>query len=296
HERTWDADVCSLHGTPHDYWVRRVRGKKFPSLHDRALIAAERRMMCSERRQVLLPVSSLVESLYEDAFDLRGKTSRVLPPGVDPVPFSADRRERARREIRARHGIRPDEFVVLFVGMNWKHKGLFELINAVSRAKRSDPAARLLVVGKGSSREASRFAQQHGVADAMRFAGMVREGVATDGVAEYCLASDCLALPSRFETFGMVILEAMAAGLPVIATQQVGARDLIRPGVNGFLLDSHGDLNGLTNALLALSDPNRRSVMQEDARRVAARFTWDRHVEELKSVYRETLSAGRRAA
>jgi UDP-glucose:(heptosyl)LPS alpha-1,3-glucosyltransferase len=94
-------------------------------------------------------------------------------------------------------------------------------------------------------------------------------------------------MPSRFDTFGMVVLEAMAAGLPVVITRRVGAKDMVTDGVNGFIIDADGTDADLGDRIALLLHGETRLAMGERARQVALRFTWEKTTREIAELCRE---------
>jgi UDP-glucose:(heptosyl)LPS alpha-1,3-glucosyltransferase len=280
HERIFRADLFSMHAVPHAGWVRDVRRKRL-SLFDRATIGLERCMMASAARSFFLPVSNLAAEALRREYPVDPARIRIVPPGVDAERFAGPDRAACRAEIRSRHGIGESDFLVLFVGMNFEVKGLDALISAVAKARRALPSAgvRLLVLGKGNVGKYEALARSHGIADAVVFTGPIARGI-----ERYYRAADVFAMLSKFDTFGMAVLEAMAAGLPVIVSARVGAKDVVENGVNGFVLpDPWGD--DVAGAIAAMADPGVRSRFGEEAQRTAARFTWERMAEEVARLY-----------
>lgn len=289
HERVFRADVFSMHAVPHGGWVRDVRNKR-PSLFDRATIFLERRMMAGSSRSVFLPVSTLAAEALQREYDVEPARIRVVHPGVDAERFSGPDRAACRAEIRRRHGIGETDLLVLFVGMNFEVKGLDAVVAAVAKARRARPdaAIRLVVVGKGDERKYGDLARELGIGDAVAFAGPQAEGV-----ERYYRAADLFMMLSLFDTFGMAVLEAMAAGLPAIVSPNVGAKDVVEEGVNGFVIPAPGDSDAAARAIAAMADGDARARLAAEAARTAARHTWDRTAEEVARVY-EAVRAGRR--
>jgi glycosyltransferase involved in cell wall biosynthesis len=104
------------------------------------------------------------------------------------------------------------------------------------------------------------------------------------------LASDIFVMPSQFDTFGLAVLEAMTAGLPVIITQKVGAKDLINSGVQGFVLSEEPSPLELSEKLAFLIEKENRMKMGEEARRVALGRTWDKTANQIAELYQELTS------
>jgi UDP-glucose:(heptosyl)LPS alpha-1,3-glucosyltransferase len=284
HDRIFSADVFTMHSIPHETWVRDVR-RRLPSLFDRAMAWVERRLVESGGCARFLPVSGIAGDAYRSMYGFDASRMRVLQPGVDLARFTSPDRAACRAAVRGRYGIGPLEVVALFVGMNFEVKGLGVIIEAVAKAKVQRPGAdlRLLVVGKGDSAEYRSLATSLGVGDAVIFAGP------QEGVEEFYLASDLFVMLSEFDTFGMVVLEAMAARLPVVLSANVGAKDLVEEGVNGFVLPDGRDADAAAGKILLLLDENRRAAMGEAGFRTASTHSWERLADEVGKVYGETI-------
>jgi UDP-glucose:(heptosyl)LPS alpha-1,3-glucosyltransferase len=284
HERIFRADVFSVHSVPHSGWVRNVRRKRL-SLFDRATIRVEKTMMEGDR-SLFLPVSTMAGEAFAREYAVDPARIRVVHPGVDVERFSAPDRGSCRREIRLRCGIGPSEIVVLFVGMNFEVKGLDAIMASVARAMEKHPGKRirLLVVGKGNLREYGGVARKLGIGGSVVFVGPQAKGV-----ERYYLASDIFMMLSRFDTFGMAVLEAMAAGLPVIISACVGAKDLVENGRNGFIVEDAGDAGSAVERVGLLLEDGLRARMGEEAFRTAGRHTWDRMAAEVEGIYAELL-------
>jgi len=108
---------------------------------------------------------------------------------------------------------------------------------------------------------------------------------------EYYAASDIFVLPTIYEPFGLVIVEAMASGLPVITSRVAGAADLITDGVNGLLLRAPSDVHGLAAKIeLLLSNAGLRKAMGERARETAEKSSWDQVAQKTLKVYNTVLN------
>jgi UDP-glucose:(heptosyl)LPS alpha-1,3-glucosyltransferase len=286
HDRIFRADVFTMHSIPHETWVRIVRGRR-PALFDRATSWVEKRLMEKGGCARFLPVSTIAGEAYRETYGIPPERMEVLHPGVDLARFSRTNREACRETVRGEYGIGPSEIVALFVGMNFEVKGLDAILEGVAKAKvlRPDLPVRLLVVGKGNAVKYRALASSLGIGDAVIFTGPQAKGVES-----FYLASDFLMMLSRYDTFGMVVLEAMAAGLPVILSANVGAKDIVEGGVNGFVLPDGRDADAAAAKIVLLLDGGRRAAMGEAAYRTASLHTWDRLAENVARTYEEILA------
>ncbi len=225
HWPTFKADVFSVHTAPHAYWIKHVL-KRRPNLFDRVMMRIDRRMIEGGGKSTFMPVSTFLQDRYTEVFGALPGDWKVVHPGVDVEKFARD--PVARTEIRSRLGIQDDEFVILFVGMNFGPKGLGRLMEGFANFRRRETRvrARLVAIGRGPVAEFSAKASKLGIDREVIFVSPQ-----ATGIEHYYSAADAFALLSEFETFGMVVLEAMAAGLPVIVSDQMGVKDVVRkPG------------------------------------------------------------------
>jgi UDP-glucose:(heptosyl)LPS alpha-1,3-glucosyltransferase len=281
HDRIFRMDLLTMHGIPHERWARDIRNKRL-SLFDRALAWVEKRGLTHAQLQMVLPVSGLVEEELLKAYEIPRGRIRVVHPGIAEERFAALDRTACRKEIRARHGLSETDVVLLFVGMNFEIKRLGLIIEALADLIQKETSAsgvKLLAVGKGDRAPYEAQARCLGIGNRIVFVGV------THDVEPYYLASDIFVMPSVFDTFGMAVLEAMAAGLPVIITRNVGARDLVTDHVEGFVMHQSPEPTQLAARIAPLLDANRRGNMGEAARTTALGHTWDRVADDMAAVY-----------
>jgi D-inositol-3-phosphate glycosyltransferase len=211
----------------------------------------------------------------------------VVPCGVDFDLFRPLDRAAARRRI----GGGGTERIVLYVGRLAAEKGLDRLLRAMARLMHVADL-RLIVVGGDGERDAAvrqmkEMSGACGIADRVVFRGRVEQ----KELPWYYSAADLLALPSSYESFGMVALEALACGTPVAATRVGAMVELLRDAPNGCLAQ---DLrpSALADAIEALlKDRATRPPMTETIRRSVAPYAWFRVAAEVLRVYQDTLAA-----
>lgn len=144
------------------------------------------------------------------------------------------------------------------------------------------------MVGRGN--EGSKYrkiAQSLGIAEAV----CVFAGTQVDGLERYYRAADIFIMLSKFDTFGMVVLEAMTAGLPVIVSPNVGAKDLVVEGDNGFILPEPEDTSTAADRIVWLVDPIQRETMGAAAKQEADQSGWGRLTDRIAELYDLKLNA-----
>lgn len=191
--------------------------------------------------------------------------------------------------VRAEWGVPAGAPLVGVVGRLTEQKGHAFLLDAFAEVAQALPSACLLVVGDGELRfELERQAARLGLGGNVTFTGR------REDVSRIMIALDVLVMPSLWEGFGLVLLEAMAASRPIVASRVSAIPEIVTDGETG-LLAPPGDSARLTDALLTLlRDPARAQEMGRRGRqRLAQQFTVARMVEQTQAVY-ESLMAGRR--
>ncbi len=229
--------------------------------------------------QIYVPSESTAEVLRQQGM---ARDVRIWSRGVDADRFNPGRRD---LEWRRAMGFADDEVVVAFVGRLVLEKGIDSFARTISGLREKGVAHRVLVVGDGPER--GRFGDM--LPPDTVFAGYL-DG---DALARAYASSDLFLNPSITETFGIVTLESMAAGLPSVCADATGSRSLVVDGESGFLV-SPGDAAGYVQALGRLiADPALRARMGAAAHLCSRRYTWDAVIGALVEQYREVLDLHR---
>ena len=224
-------------------------------------------------RQTYVPSHATIQELED-----RGFQRLVLwPRGVDSKLFRPDRP--GRESVRDSLGFAPDQIVVGHVSRIAAEKNVAYLAKALSGlVSRHGDRVRLLIVGDGPARP--ELEQILGVS--AKFVGY-RTG---EDLADHYSACDLFAFASLTETFGNVILEAMASGLPVVAIRKGGPGDLVQDGLTGSLVAPTAPPSVMTDQLAALvEDRKLRELMAIQARRFAVSQSWDTIMTGLRNHY-----------
>lgn len=196
----------------------------------------------------------------------------VIPPGIDQALLEAP-------DDAPRAG-------ALYVGAWTARKGADVLVRAYVLARRACPDLALTLAGTWQPAERVLAAFPSAVRDGVRVLPPLAEEDLQTCYQQHAL----LLLPSRYEGFGLVVLEALASGLPVVATRTGGAADLVVDGVNGYLVPPN-DPVALAQAWLSVAnDAARRRRMGAAARATARPYTWERAAEQTLALYNATLS------
>ncbi|WP_328841305.1 D-inositol-3-phosphate glycosyltransferase [Nakamurella leprariae] len=254
--------------------------------------------------QVVAEADRLVANTVTEADELRTLYGAdpdrvdVVAPGVDTdvfTPGTAADRAAARRRV----GVADDELVVVFAGRIQPLKAPDVLVRAIAELGRRHPDRRwrLLVVGgvSGTGRAApdglARLAADLGVTALVD----LRPPVPPAELLQYYRAADVVGVPSHNESFGLVALEAQAAGTPVVATAVGGLTVAVQDGTSGLLVAGHDPQDWATTLGRVCLEPATRERLAGAAVRHAARFSWEATVDGLLEVYRRALAVPLRA-
>lgn len=220
-----------------------------------------------------------------------------LPPGhvhvvhnaVDVEEYTPARRLALREEMRARWNIPAEALCLLFLGHNFRLKGLWQMLEVLPRLGTLDRPVHLLVAGKGTGepqrRKARRLVQSLGLERHVTFAGDVRPSLHAHA------AADALLHLSWHDSFGFVSLEAMASGLPVVTTRYVGAAELIVDGESGLIVDPAKD-DAIIAAIRRLADDGVRARMGAAAAIEGARHDEPKNFAQVHEVIRTAVARG----
>lgn len=247
----------------------------------RAMAERLSREFCDQCDMVLAPSTKINRALRD-----WGVTAPVetLPTGVDAAMF-AERDVEEMSDFRERFGITPDERLLTFVGRLGKEKNVDRLIDAMARVR--TPGARLLVVGNGPYRaELDEHIARLGITERVTFTGYLNRA----DVRSAYLNSEALFFASKSETQGLVIAEAMASGLPVVAVDDLAISDAVTDGENGFL--TADDPAALAEAAdTVMGNAALRSAMSRVSLERAEDLCIDNQAARLLDVYRRVVDA-----
>ncbi len=198
----------------------------------------------------------------------------------------AEYRERVRTEL----GV-GDTPLLLIVAHNFRLKGVPTLLRAAQQLVRGEHEFHIAVAGGKRTASYVRWARSLGLAKHVTFLGAV------DDVVPYYSAADVYVQPTHYDPCSLVVLEALASGLPVVTTRWNGAGEIITPKVEGVILDSADDVDALASTLRVLVGSNlRRTEMGKAARQLALKHTLAQNCREIIAVYEEIVGSRKRYA
>jgi phosphatidylinositol alpha 1,6-mannosyltransferase len=236
-------------------------------------INAATNLIYSKTQRILAPSRSSVKQLRLIGL----KNVGVFGRGVDHKLFSPSK---AKKEVLKTYGLDPNKVTIVYVGRLAEEKSLPELISSFKELKQNHSNIQLLFIGDGPARES--LEQELKTTDNYAFAGL-KKG---EELAELFASADIFAFPSKTETFGQVVQEAMASGLPVVGYDSPGVRDLVQHTFTGFLAY---DQTSFTNSIEKLLNNELRTQLSNNARLFAETRSWETILNGLVEEYRKLI-------
>lgn len=285
--QVYPQDVYRMGDGIHKHWLDVHPGSGLTRLWNiisprhRVILNIERKVFAPGNYKRIIAISHLCKQHAINYYDVPPDLIDVIYCGVNFDIFNRSVRNEGL-QLRQTLGIDKDSLVVLFVGMNFARKGLVPLLRAVSRL-REKKKYRILIVGRGNISRYKSLAEKLGLNGISIFCGF------QDGMPSFYGCADVFVLPSYYEPLGNACLEAMACGLPVIATRETGASELISHGRSGFVMDHPENTIALANWLEDLQERELRRSMGAAAQEQVASLTVLRNVEETIRIYERTL-------
>lgn len=236
--------------------------------HHRYMLGVERRMFESPRLRAVICVSQMVKREISARFNVPDDRLSVIYGGIDCEYFHPGLRQLHRQPTRAQLGMPVDAPVALFVGSGFARKGVAAYLDTLARI---DGLYGIVVGHDKHIHRYRRRAAQLGLEKRVRFTGGIKD------VRPFYGASDIFLMPTVYEPFGLTFGEAMACGLPVVASNKAGAADWITEGVSGFVVDP-AHVSALVSAVnQALARPEmgiagRAAVMPYTPARITADY------------------------
>jgi len=212
----------------------------------------------------------------------------VLPNGVDTARFRPAVDVAERSVVAARLGLPSGTLIFLFVANNFRLKGLRPLLEALGWAAKerpAPPAFLLVVLGRGDAERYRRIAAGFGIGDRVEFRGPVT------GIEEWYRAADGYFHPSFFDACSLSLPEAMASGLPVLASRHDGSSELVESDRNGYMIDDPENLGELHEGLRLFFDAGWRHQMGAAARACLLKRPAPGPAAAMRGIYLEALAA-----
>jgi len=291
-KQTWGTPIAHMF---HTLGVMKNRVAQSPTeIEGEYRIEGERKVLLQADRIIVATTAEYAQLMWLYQADV-SKIS-IIPPGVDTGRFYPIPPDEAKEYI----GVPPCGRMLLFVGRIEPLKGLDVLIEAIGIMQQKDVLVEnpfcLVIIGGDPDESAEQtniemsriklLSEQYGLGDLVTFLGKRSQ----DSLPYYYSAAEAVVVPSQYESFGMVALEAMACGKPVVASQIGGLAYLVQDGVTGFSVPVDDPVELADRLTLLIQDPDLRDRMGRQAAKVAQDYAWDKITSNLIQVYDGLLS------
>jgi len=263
----------------HKAWLDRVKKFRAPMSYGRwkqrlnplhpVLLHLEKRHFSERRHGKVIALTPEVKSDLQHFYEVPDEKIVVIPNGVSLEEFNVARCANMRSQVREELGYGDRDRVVIFVANETERKGLLPLVRAVSSLQ--DGTIKVLAVGRLNPNSIGQMGN-------VKFVGPASD------VARYFAAADMFALPTQYEAWGLVIIEALACGLPVVVSRLAGASVAVEEGVTGELLDEPRDESEIATKLLRILD--RSNAGRDRIASTIEHYSWN----SVLSRYEQTLA------
>lgn len=287
--RTPAVDIYRLTERLHAHWMTiRYPGHLARSIHrhnprHRAILNLDRSIFLSPKVFRLVTQSQLDRRLLQQYYDIPSEKIAVIPNGVDTSAFTCGEPNDSEL-MRRKLGLNDGQPLLLFASTtDFEGKGLRWILHAMKDLE--DDRSRLIVLGEGPQRKFTGIARSLGLADRVEFAG------GRTDIQDYYRAADLFLMPTSYEPFPNVNLEAMACGTPVLTTATAGGADVIDEGETGYLIPHMQDAASMTrhiNHHLSL-DPQRRAEMSRRCRTKAESLSVESNARNVVNLFEQVL-------
>jgi UDP-glucose:(heptosyl)LPS alpha-1,3-glucosyltransferase len=259
-----------------------VRGRGLGPYH-RAILWVERQQFSARGHRRILAVSDLVRREVLADYALPAEHVAVIYNGVDLDAFHPTRHAEAGAGVRRALEVPAGDRLCVAIGSGFARKGMDLLL----RLWAEEPPARMVLALVGADERLVRFRRD---VAARGLAGRVRVLGRRDDVPAILAAADVLCVPSRQEAFGNVVLEACAAGVPVVTSRLVGAAELLDGPCAALVVPRPDDLRALRQALEEATGA-QQATLRTAARALAERHPWSRHLDGVEALLHEVAGA-----
>jgi len=284
-------DVYRVGDPLHIHWLKTFalnpvkRVLKYLNPRHLALLYIEKNIFKPGNYKRIITNSHMSKAHVAHYYKVPEEKIRVVHNGVDLEKFNPELRAGSRSGIRENLGIKKNEMVLLFAGNDFKRKGLQFAMQCTANLIKKGLKVKLIVAGRGRSGPYQRLVKKNGYEDKIMYMGHAEKIEAL-----YC-ASDLFILPTFYDPFSNVCLEAMACGLPVITTRLNGAAEIIEDRVSGIVVDSPWQIDEMVTAVAAILENSSSGLKEMSAKALASakENPVEKNIHETIKVYQEIL-------
>lgn len=290
-ERIWDQDIFrasdGINPVQMEQRYSNLFVRRFKAITPRrqALAYLEKRIFCQNGARFIMTNSNLVKDQIRYHYGVSPEKIHVIYNSVDLERYNLSVKDRFRKAVRTQYGIDDNDLLIFFVGNGFRLKGLPILLEALAHLRHGK--IRLLVAGSDPIAPYRQWVEQNGLGNATTFLGY------QTGLERFYGAADLLVLPTQYDPFANVCLEAMACGTPVITTRMNGVSEIIEDGYDGFILNT-GKAEELSSRIRDFLNLPDKSIMMTRTAEKAKTFTMEKHMYQLINLYNLVCEGKRR--
>jgi glycosyltransferase involved in cell wall biosynthesis len=272
--RAYDAPVVFTYHTQYEKYIHYL---PFPEKWTAEVAVRLATRFSNSCDAVIAPSSDIKAVLRERGVEV---PIYVIPTGVDLQKFRGGDTQYLRKRLAISEG----NPIVLTVSRIAKEKNLHFLLDSFARLAAVERSAHFVLVGEGDAKpELEHYANALACRDRIHFLG----GLSGKELVSAYKGSDVFVFASTTETQGMVVLEAMACALPVVAVEAAGVRDFVSSGCNGFLVEDGRAEDFAERVYALLADPDLRNKLSEQAKRTARKWSLSATTKKVEKVYQD---------
>lgn len=268
-ERTWPQDIYRAGEGCHREFMKTLSFKERISPKHSLMLYMEKNVFNNSR--YIMANSERVKREIIAHYHIPEGRIKVIYTGVDTEKFNP----------LYISNLKKDEFSILFAGSGFKRKGLELLIKAL--AKTGHTYFRLLVAGKGDSGYYNKLARSLGISGKIKFLGIVKE------MDMLYASADLVVLPTLYEPFSNVCLEAMACGIPALTTRVNGVSEILEGNLKELIIEDPFDTDEISNKLKVFSSKDKREAFSPAVRQLAEKLSLPNHIDEVIKLYESVM-------
>ncbi len=257
---------------------------KYISIRHLTILYLEKQIFKKDNFRKIIANSNLGKSHAILYYKVPEDKIEVIYNGVDLKKFNPQVKIRYRDAFRKKLGLSEDDILILFVGRNFRLKGVKNIIQSLPLIRGEKDKIHVLIVGKGKPSSFLRLAGKLGVKDRIVFEGESHQ------IEKFYAAGDIFVLPTLYDPFANVCLEAFACGIPVITTRMNGAAEIIEQGKNGFVIGESAPADELAQKITQLLSRKLREKMGRHAFETAKKYTLTQNAEKVEKLYQEIVA------
>ncbi|EOU2519081.1 glycosyltransferase family 4 protein [Vibrio cholerae] len=277
--KTWSHDMLRIGGGTRIHLVESMKKGK-AGLKDRVAIAIEKRSMAEGAYQHIVANSYKSAQEIQQAYKVPEDKISVIHNFVDTSRFSRERIKEQAEILKSQLQLDGSKPVFLFLGSGYKRKGLRQALEAFSQL---DFPATLLIVGRENHEdEYKAYAAELGIAEDCQFLGTQTEPELFFSIA------DCYMLPTHYEPFGFTVIEALSCGIPVITTENCGAKEVLKPNVSSVIGASVAPCElaqAMSHWAKSIGEPQLRTACRDLALTLDVNVVMEQNYQQILTVY-----------